>query len=130
MFFKATCNPIRMKPVRYAMKQWRRKLFINTWRHIKEIGLNMNVNNVIYPIPGKIVYWGMKLHSEFSLPLTPKLHIIFAHLPEYFEMTGKTLRRKTDQTVETTHSKLSNQRCEFGEIRWIFVKRNQTLQQL
>ena len=48
----------------------------------------------------------MKLHTEFSLPITPKLHIIFEHLPEYFEMTGKTLRRKTDQTVETTHSKL------------------------
>ena len=31
---------------------------------------------------------------------------MFEHLPEYFEMTGKTLRKKTDQTVEATHSKL------------------------
>ena len=45
----------------------------------------------------------MKLHTEFSFPITPKQHIIFEHLPEYFEMTGK---RKTDQTVEVTHSKL------------------------
>ena len=48
----------------------------------------------------------MKLHTEFRFPITPKLHIIFEHLPEYFEMTGKTLRRKTHQTVEVTHSKL------------------------
>ena len=48
----------------------------------------------------------MKLHTEFRSPIAPKLHIIFEHLPEYFEMTGKTLRRRTDQTVEVTHSKL------------------------
>ena len=48
----------------------------------------------------------MKLHSDFKVPITPKLHIIFEHLPEYFELTGKTLRKKTDQTVEVTHAKL------------------------
>ena len=50
----------------------------------------------------------MKLHNQFKVPITPKLHIVFEHLPEYFEMTGKTLRKKTDQTVEATHSKLDN----------------------
>ena len=30
------------------------------------------------------------------------------HLSEYFEMSGKTLRKKTDQTVEATHSKFDN----------------------
>ena len=48
----------------------------------------------------------IKLHNQFKVPITPKLHIVFEHLPEYFEMTGKTLRKKTDQTVEATHSKL------------------------
>ena len=38
--------------------------------------------------------------------MTPKLHIIFEHSPKYFELTGKTLRKKTDQTVEATHAKL------------------------
>ena len=47
----------------------------------------------------------MILKEEFNLPITPKLHIIFEHLPEYFESTGKTLRKRTDQTVEATHSK-------------------------
>ena len=48
----------------------------------------------------------MKLNKEFKVPVTPKLHIIFEHLPEYFELTGKTLRKKTDQTVESIHAKL------------------------
>ena len=48
----------------------------------------------------------MKLHSDFNVPITPKRYIIFEHLPEYFELTGKTLRKKTDQTVEATHAKL------------------------
>ena len=48
----------------------------------------------------------MELNKEFKVPVTPKLHIIFEHLPEYFELTGKTLRKKTDQTVESTHAKL------------------------
>ena len=26
-----------------------------------------------------------------KVPVTPNLHIIFEHLPEYFELTGKTL---------------------------------------
>ena len=47
----------------------------------------------------------MKLHEEFVVPITPKLHIVFEHLSEYFEMSGKTLRKKTDQT---THSKFDN----------------------
>ena len=37
-----------------------------------------------------------------------KLHIVFEHLSEYFELSGKTLRKKTDQTVEATHSKFDN----------------------
>ena len=47
----------------------------------------------------------MILKKEFNVPITPKLHIIFEHLPELFEHTGKTLRKRTDQTVEATHSK-------------------------
>ena len=42
----------------------------------------------------------MKLNKEFKVPITPKLHIIFEHLPEYFELTDETLRKKTDKTVE------------------------------
>ena len=50
----------------------------------------------------------MKLHEKFGFPITPKLHIVFEHLSEYFELSGKTLRKKTDQTVEATHSKFDN----------------------
>ena len=83
--------------------------FVDALRDLKEVYYISHAKELIQnhrEIIKKIENSCMKLHSEFSLPLTPKLHIIFAHLPEYFEMTGKTLRRKTDQTVETTHSKL------------------------
>ena len=44
----------------------------------------------------------MTLHDEFKVPITPKLHIVFERLPEYyFDMTGKTLRKQTDQTVDS-----------------------------
>jgi len=38
-----------------------------------------------------------KLHRDF------KQHFIFEHLPEYLELTGKTLSKKN---VETSHAKL------------------------
>merc|ERR1719186_816507 len=47
----------------------------------------------------------MILHKEYKVPITPKLHIIIDHSPEFFDYTGKTLRKRTDQTVESTHSK-------------------------
>ena len=49
-----------------------------------------------------------QVHEKFDVPITPKLHIVFEHLSEYFELSGKTLRKKMDQTVEATHSKFDN----------------------
>lgn len=46
-----------------------------------------------------------KLHHDFKVPITPKFHIVFEHLPECFELKGKTLLKKSDQTIEATHSK-------------------------
>ena len=48
----------------------------------------------------------LKLQKGFKVPITPKIHIIFEHLSESFEKTGSTLLKRTDQTVEATHSKL------------------------
>ena len=42
-----------------------------------------------------------------SKVVTPKLHIIIEQLPEFFEYTGKTLRKRTDQTVQASHSKFN-----------------------
>ena len=35
-----------------------------------------------------------------------KLHVIFAHYVEYFELTGHTLLRYTDEVTEAVHSQL------------------------
>ena len=42
----------------------------------------------------------MRIH----LPL--KVHIISHHLSDYFDLTGKTLRKVNDQVVESAHSKV------------------------
>ena len=35
-----------------------------------------------------------------------KLHVIFAHYVEYFELTGHTLLRYNDEVTEAVHSQL------------------------
>ena len=35
-----------------------------------------------------------------------KVHIICEHLSDYFELTGKTLRKASDQVVESSHHKV------------------------
>ena len=45
-----------------------------------------------------MVKWGI------TMPL--KVHIICHHLSDYFELTGKTLRKVNDQVVEASHHKV------------------------
>ena len=91
--------------------------------HLKEVDPNHR------EIVKKLEISVMKLHNQFKVPITPKLHIVFEHLPEYFEMTGKTLRKKTDQTVQwklltpnwTNSFELPNKRCGICKSRKIVV---------
>ena len=46
------------------------------------------------------------MQKEFDLSQTLKMHIIMDHLEDYFELSGRTLLRDTDEAVEVTHSKL------------------------
>ena len=48
----------------------------------------------------------LKLHTRFGLNESLKLHVIFAHYVEYFEKTGHTLLRYTDEVTEAVHSQL------------------------
>ena len=48
----------------------------------------------------------LKLHEKFEMSETLKLHIIFAHYLEYFEQTGHTLLKYTDEVTEAVHSQL------------------------
>ena len=45
----------------------------------------------------------LKLHTLFGLNESLKLHVIFAHYVEYFEKTGHTLLRYTDEVTEAVH---------------------------
>ena len=44
--------------------------------------------------------------TSFGLNMPVKVHIIVEHLSEYFEITGKTLRKSSDQFVEAAHHKV------------------------
>ena len=83
-------------------------VFIDAMRDLKEVyriahtkDVDPNHREIVKKFENSV----MILHKEYKVPITPKLHIIIDHLPEFFDYTGKTLRKRTDQTVESTHSK-------------------------
>ena len=43
---------------------------------------------------------------RFGITMPVKVHIIANHLSDYFELTGATLRKCSDQVVESAHHKL------------------------
>ena len=45
----------------------------------------------------------LKLHTIFGMNESLKLHVIFAHYVEYFQLTGHTLLRYTDEVTEAVH---------------------------
>ena len=51
------------------------------------------------------------LHGKYGLSLTPKLHILITHVPQYIMLTGKPLGYISDQTVDMAHQ-LVNRRME------------------
>ena len=48
----------------------------------------------------------LKLHEKFKMSETLKLHVIFSHYLEYFQLTGHTLLKYTDEVTEAVHSQL------------------------
>ena len=44
---------------------------------------------------------------KFGITMPLKVHIICHHLSDYFEMTGKTLRKVNDQIVEAAHHQVT-----------------------
>ena len=44
--------------------------------------------------------------DKLGITMPLKVHIICHHLSDYFEITGRTLRRVNDQVVEASHHKV------------------------
>ena len=44
--------------------------------------------------------------STCNITMPLKVHVICAHLSDYFDITGKTLRKCNDQVVESAHHKV------------------------
>ena len=49
----------------------------------------------------------LDIHAVHSVSLTNKVHILFSHVFEYINLTGKGLGRVSDQIVEACHSALN-----------------------
>ena len=49
-----------------------------------------------------------KLREEFGVSESTKLHMIFTHLPQFIQMTGKPLGEFSEQELENSHSAFEN----------------------
>ena len=49
------------------------------------------------------------LYENFGLNMTLKVHIIFHHYKEYFDLSGKTLRHTNGEFVESSHYSIKNE---------------------
>ena len=65
-----------------------------------------NKNHKIITIGFKQKWISLIITFGISMPL--KVHIICEHLSYYFEMTGKTFRKVSDQVVESSHHKVKS----------------------
>ena len=52
----------------------------------------------------ELVFTKLQHHFDISMPL--KMHIIVHHYRDYFEQSGKTLLKYTDEFTESMHSQL------------------------
>ena len=57
-------------------------------------------------VPSKFRGIFKQLQDKFNLSQTVKIHIIMDHLENYFELSGQSLLKSSDELVEATHSKL------------------------
>ena len=81
--------------------------------HLKNINLlhtlvNSHTLNIdtIEAVIAKMRENFLKLHEKFKMSETLKLHVIFSHYLEYFQLTGHTLLKYTDEVTEAVHSQL------------------------
>ena len=61
-----------------------------------------NYKNILADFRKKFDY----LYYNFNLSMTLKIHVIYHHFEDYFELSGETLQTKTTEYTESTHSKL------------------------
>ena len=85
--------------------------FIDTLEDIRVIyrishAKSVDKNHKIITIGFKQKWISLMITFGISMPL--KVHIICEHLSDYFEMTGKTFRKVSDQVVESSHHKVKS----------------------
>ena len=86
------------------------QLFIQHLHNLGQLNIGVNMKyldlELLRTIIGDIekVFKELQTHFDISMPL--KIHIIIHHYLDHFELTGETLLRYTDESVESMHSQL------------------------
>ena len=87
------------------------KDFIDAFRSVQELNehvtgkdLKEGYEEVIDRFTVNFLY----LNSNHNVSITPKVHIIMAHLKDYCNETGKSLGSCSDQTIEAVHQLVNN----------------------
>ena len=85
-------------------------LFIEHLKNINLLHTHVNSHTLdittIEAVIAKMRKNFLKLHQKFKMSETLKLHVIFSHYLEYFQLTGHTLLKYTDEVTEAVHSQL------------------------
>ena len=80
--------------------------FSRAFKNLKYLHILVNSKSLPYnyeKIIDEFTYSWIELSSKFSVPVTPKIHIICDHLADYFQITGQTLSNVTDELTEAMH---------------------------
>ena len=85
-------------------------LFIGHLRNINLLHTLVNSHtlnlDIIKAVIAQMRETFLKLHTKFKMSESLKLHVIFSHYVEYFDLTGHTLLKFTDEVTEAVHSQL------------------------
>ena len=83
--------------------------FVDMFQDIKEVYTISHAKEVVEnhrKLTEKFETRWLSLMTSFGLKMPVKVHIIAEHLSEYFELTGRTLLKSSDQFVEAAHHKV------------------------
>ena len=80
--------------------------FSRAFKNLKYLHILVNSKSLPYnyeKIIDEFTYSWIELSSKFSVPISPKIHIIYDHMADFFLISRQTLRNVTDELTEVMH---------------------------
>ena len=82
--------------------------FLECVQEVYEMSHNINLTPNHRDIIKTFEDMWMQLHQKYKIGMQLKIHIIVHHLSDYFDLTGETLLKATDQVVEAVHQRVNH----------------------